>query len=1104
MSKVFAKFVSDLTLKLAVTMALIALVAQGGEAQSLRGSVTGTVADAQDSGVGAAQVKVTNQGTGITATTVTNDFGFYRVSALDPGVYRIEFNKMGFETKQVQDVQINASQEKTISMVLGVSTLTTTITVKDVPGADLSKTNPTIQITLPGEALDNTPMTTTSLVPTGSRNFLRFPFTAPNVARVPGQNETSANGHTGRQNNYMLDGVNNNDSTVTLPALFAPPEAIQEVHVQVAPFSAEFGKNIGAQVNVVTKSGSNAFHGEAWEFYRSNALEPLSLQARKAGFTRNSKVVNHQFGGSLGGPIIRDRTFFFGMLQGFTAREAGASQASVTIPTPTGFASLPNVPLRSGQSAASRQAVLDAIAFLPEVYPQIRNFDSTSTILINAVPIEVGTFVPVIPQNQDGWYSVLRADHRLTSNDQITYRIHLDDRKKPLNTGNLSFGERFATDSKTSGQNHALSYIRTINNSFINESRLAYTRLDTGFKNRDNVRPTIVITNFNNVRFGSNENFPQERLEQNYQFQNTSTYMRGRQSLRFGIDLARIKLFNNIAAGALGRWIFQDLAGFMNNSATQALQIPPANRYSLTQTRQAYFVQDDLKLSRNLTVNLGLRYETGSVPLGYFGATDPAVLAALVPAPGKRDSNNWAPRVGFGYNSPFTDGFLSTILPAGRSAIRGGFGMAYDQMFFNVLITPSGNYPRNSRTQITATSQLVDVYPNFPAPSSTLNSSTVFTNIPTDAQVPTTSFWTLSVQRQIATDYSVEIGYSGSRSYHLMRLGEANPGIVSAEKAAAVVAGCTTPAAITAGCENPAGFPRSPSNAVAADSGRINPLWASRALYETSGGSEYHAGYARIERKLSSGLNFGLNYTWSANLSDTEDVLITDALLTGSSPLTPQNYFNRRNEWARSVLDRPHRLSMTYSYAIPGFSQSHAVLRHALSGWQVNGFTEVQSGQPYTIIIGVDALGAGTSGTTTTFAGRPNYNPNGVLEEDFFGKGTFRIPKDGTGIVTAPFVVTNAATGAVTLLRNSLSVGGNLGRNTFRGLGYANTNLSIQKRFALPRDTKLQIRSDFINVFNHDNFANPDANMNSSTFGRQTLNPLTDARQVLLGAKFIF
>ena len=199
------------------------------------------------------------------------------------------------------------------------------------------------------------------------------------------------------------------------------------------------------------------------------------------------------------------------------------------------------------------------------------------------------------------------------------------------------------------------------------------------------------------------------------------------------------------------------------------------------------------------------------------------------------------------------------------------------------------------------------------------------------------------------------------------------------------------------------------------------------------------------------------------------------------------------------MLDRPHRFSLTYGYAIPGFSKSNAVLRNVLSGWQFNGFTEFQSGQPYTIIVGVDTLGTGTAASA-----RPNYNPAGVLNVDYYGKDTFRIPTDGTGIVNAPSVVANAATGAVTYLKNSMPQGGTLGRNTFRGPAYSSTNLSLQKSFRLPREMSFRVRGDFINAFNHDNFANPDSNMSSATFGKQTLTPLSDARQVLIGLKLVY
>jgi hypothetical protein len=431
--------------------------------------------------------------------------------------------------------------------------------------------------------------------------------------------------------------------------------------------------------------------------------------------------------------------------------------------------------------------------------------------------------------------------------------------------------------------------------------------------------------------------------------------------------------------------------------------------------------------------------------------------------------------------------------------------MGYDVLFYNLLTSPATNYPRNSPTTAT-TSQLVDVFPTQQPPQTTaptLTNTTLFANLPTDTQRPTSHYWSLSVQRQLSRDYVLELGYIGNRSYHLLRQSQANTGVLDPAKAEFVRTTCTFATYPT--CQEPAGFPLSPFTFTSTDSGRQDPRWGSRALLEATGQAEYHAGYIRLEKKFSSGLQFGVNYTWSANLSDSEDILIGDPLLVGSSPANPQDYRDRHNEWARSVLDRPHRLAAQYTYRLPGFTtSSNGFLRHALSGWQVSGFTELQSGQPFTIRVGTDVIGNGLSNASA--AARPNYNPNGILIEDADTGNlrTFRIPLDGTGIVDAPHV-TNPTTGAVTYLRNSMEFGGNLGRNTFRGPGLANTNLSVLKRFSLPKEMQLQIRGDFINVFNHHNFANPDSNMtNASTFGLQTLTPVVDSRQVLLGAKLTF
>lgn len=1073
-------------------MVLLAIFSSpSSHAQLLSGAISGTAIDQQGGAVAGVRVTITNEQTGVVQNITTTNAGVYKLPVL-PGVYSIEFAKEGFQTQKVGGIEVQSARDTTFNAELKVGAPGAEIEVT-AEATELDKVSATVRTNLAGRILDEIPMSTSSLVPGGSRNFARYALFAPGIARSLFQNETSANGHRGRENNFLLDGTDNNDQTVTLPALFVPPEAIQEVDVQTATFSAEYGRNIGAQINVVTKSGTNSYRGQAWEFYRGNALEPFALADQRANLKNSPRLVDNQFGGAVGGPIVRNKTFFFGMVQGNLLRTGPRATSLVTIPTAAGYAALLNAPLRSGQSQASRQAVLDALSFLPEVHSSISSYSSMpAPISVNGTQVELGTFSAVIPTHQNIWYTVLRLDHQLSPNDRLTIRSHIDRRISPLSSGNLAFGERWAADNKYFGQNHFISYTKNVGSNFINEARVSYSRLFPSFVERDPVTPTISIAN--SFQIGGNSNFPQERLEQSWQFQNVSTYVLSRHSLKFGLDLARTKAVSNIGTHLKGTWSFANLQDFMNNQAsTLNFLLAAPSKYDFHQLRQAYFVQDDIKLTRDFTTSIGLRYETSSIPLGFFGATTPEVLNAFVPGPVQRDKNNWGPRVGFAYSPRFTSGLLGNLFGDAKSSIRGGFGVGYDVLFYSLLALTSTNYPRNDLQTTSNAAALVDQFPTLPPRVSTpnLTSTTGFVNLPADSQNPTSNYWSLSIQRQLSPDYAFEIGYAGNRSYHLLRQSQANPSVLS-EAQAATTNACTWDT-LSTGCQG-----NTPP--------RLNPNWGSRITLEPTGTASYNALYLQVSARTHFGLRLGANYTWSANLSDSEEVSndagtpgASDGGLAGSSPQVPQDFLNRRNEWSRSVFDRPHRATFNYTYEIPWFRSAPRELEYVFGGWQISGFTELQSGQPFTIKIGVDALGSGT-----TASARPNYNPDGLLALDPLTKNfrTFVTPLDGSGIVTAPHVT--SPTGAITFLRNSMPKGGNLGRNTFRGPGYANFNMSLAKRFSLPGDRELQIRGDFINVFNHDNFPNPDNNMSSSTFGKQIWRPLTDARQVLLGAKLSF
>ncbi len=1059
----------------ALLILVLVLGAHPLHAQLTRGFVSGTVTDTSNAILAGVQVTLTNLGTGIERQMVTSDIGLYRFVAVEPGDYSLSFSLAGFGTRKVENFSVQTAQEVVINQTLAVGGVTAEIAVTETPGVDLAKTMATIQRTFTERLVDDLPITA------NTRDVTRLSLLAPTVTRAPGSNQFSSNGQRARNNNFMIDGVDNNDYSVTLDSARVLPEAVQEVQIQTTAYSAEFGRNSGAQFSAVTKSGTNNFHGEGWDFYRGNWMEPLALTNKRAGVTETPRFVQNQFGGDAGGPIIKDRTFFFGLAEWNRRREApdARNASSATIPTPAGYAALTSIPLAAGQSAASRQAVLSALSFLPEIHPRVANYDNRRTITINGTPIEVGSMRIPLANPHNFFYNVVRADHRLSSQDSLSYRYHLDKRDQPDVVSNLQFGSKWSGAQTILRQNHALSYTRTFGSRFLNEARLAYVRGSLDFPENDPVSPTIGITSFFTI--GGASNFPQGRLDHTWQYQDVATYTVGRNSIKFGLDLKRYWLFNRSGFDSKGTWTFSNLADFLNNNALRLDQAVNEATFLAKQWNHAYFFQDDLKATKDLTFNLGLRYEYSTVPLGFFGATDPAIQAAGVPGPARPDKNNWAPRFGFAYSPSAPAGFLAGLLGNGKTSIRGGFGMAYDVLFYNILTVNASNYPRVLTSQTTQP-QTTNLFPALAPKVATLPpfnaATTAFVNAPQDIENPTTNFWSLSVQRELGSTFTVEAGYSGNRSYHQIRQGQRNPPILIPAQAAAVIAA------------------KDPNVIPGANARRLNPAWNSRTTIESTAKAEYHAGYVKFDKRFSRGLLFGANYTFSGNWSDNDESLGVGTI-TNSSPQIPQDFFNYRNEWSRSVFDRPHRFVVHYQYEIPWFTSGWAsqALSKIMSGWQVSGFTEYQAGQPFTIRTGAD-----TAGINTTGPARPNFNPGGTVRKDPVTDDfrTFTIPIDGTGIVAAPL------TASGTILANSMPGGGNLGRNTFRGPGFNQWNVSLLKRIKVTERMQVQLRTDFVNAWNHNNFQNPVATMASPTFGQNTADLLTDARQILFSARVKF
>jgi hypothetical protein len=690
------------------------------------------------------------------------------------------------------------------------------------------------------------------------------------------------------------------------------------------------------------------------------------------------------------------------------------------------------------------------------------------------VPIETGqTNLNIVDPST--YHSALgRADYRLGGTDNLTVRYSLNNRKDENYVSNVQFGSLFAGNQTLIDTNLAASTTHILSSRMLNEFRFSLVRRDLDFPENDPNSPTAIIAGL--FQIGGDTNFPQSRVSNAYQFSDTITWTRPRHSVKFGTDLRYNTVDNESAFHLKGTFNFDSLQDFMNNSAFRLQQQLQTAGWEATQWQTFWFVQDDFRVKPDLTLNLGLRYELSQVPLGMLGATDPQSLSVLVPGPAKMDKNNWAPRVGFAWSPNSNSRFLGD----GKTVVRGGFGLGYDVVFYNLLVVNASNFPR----VVTADLNNVEhTYPNLltPTASPVFNPLAAYTNSPEALENPDSRFYSLSWQREVGTTYLVEVGYTGSRSYHGINQIQVNPAILTPEQAALVVS-----------TKNPNAIPPVQAR-------RLFPQYGTRTLVPAYVGpgdndvearSKYNAVFVSAGRRLTRGLQFHMSHTFSRWTSNNDASLGESG--TDGSHQRPQSLFDYGAEWSRSNFDRPHRFTASYLWEIPGPMSGR--LRPVLGGWQLSGVTSGQSGRPFTIFTGVDS-----SGDANTGSDRPNINPSGsfVWDEDhvnFQNNGYYVVPLGTNGLPLA----------------NSLG-NGNAPRNSERYAPAWLTDLSLMKRVSFG-SKQVSFRVDAFNVFNQKDYggfrditispAPTFNNMSSPSFGQNGLN--WGRRSLQLGAKFSF
>lgn len=1072
---------SSLRLGLPALAALIALllIAPAAHAQLTRGAINGTVRDEAGAAVAGATVKVSDATKNFSRETTTNEEGFYRVAALEPGNYTVTIQGSGFGTLENQNVEVRTSNETTLDATLKAGGVAETVNVTaQTEAIALNKTNATVGLTVsPRQVVE---------LPTGAaRNVNNLALLSPNVFSAPGSSGISANGQRARNNNFTIDGSDNNDISVTIATTSVVPEAVGEFQIQTNPYSVEFGRNSGAQINIITKTGTNEFHGDAYDYYRGSRLNAMDNIEKSSGRTTPARFNRNQFGFDLGGPVLlpklipgtgkgdwlgyngRGRTFFFYLFQGDRTRSAPAPSATaIRIPTPAGFATLQGVPLGPGQTAAARQAVLERLSFLSTIYgtnPAFRSINTTT--VVNGVPIQTALTNVGIAQPSDQYNNTLRVDHQIGGADNLTVR-YISNKSVDVNVISNTAIPQFAGNQNILDQNLAASETHIFNSGLLNEFRFSFIRRNLAFPENDPDSPTATITGFFTI--GGLANFPQGRVQNSYQFSDTLSYLAGAHSFKFGTDIRHIRLNNLAAFDTKGTFVFSTFQNYVNNNAFSFQQALQTASFFAVQTQQYYFAQDDWRVRPNLTLNLGLRYETANNPFGFFGATEAQVRAALVPGPVPRDNDNFAPAVGFAYSPNFKGGIGEAIFGDGLSSIRGGFRRTFDLLFYNILTVNASNFPR---VVVGLQNNVQNIYPNRLTVSGApvFDPLAAFVNTPDTAKTPESYLYSLSWQRQLGSNYFIEFGYTGSRSINQVNQLQANPPVLTAAQAATVRAGGTIPSV---------------------QARRLFPQFGSRTLIATESQAKYNAGYVNLNKRFSHGLGLGVAYTFSKLMDDNSESLGVGAI-TGGSPQIPQDFLDRRPEWSLSAFDRRHRFVANFVYEVPSlFKQGFG--HQVFGGWEVSGIITRQSGQPFTILTGAD-----TNGNGTATGDRPNYNPNGTLILDPV-TGDFRTFT--SPLVGGQFIV--PLSGGLPLA-NSLG-NGNLGRNTFRTPGFYNSDLSVQKNFFLPwgETHRFVIRADFLNAFNQDNYGRPVVSMSSPDFGKNLNN--WGNRSLTLSAKYRF
>ncbi|HEY2236408.1 MAG TPA: carboxypeptidase regulatory-like domain-containing protein [Candidatus Angelobacter sp.] len=1152
------------------------------------GSISGTVYDPQKAVVPGAKVTAVQSETGSSFTTKTTGEGYFLIANLPIGTYTLTIEATQFSSRKVSNVDVNSGQNHNIGgqeLKIGVSSESISVEASapliETVSAQIGGTFDTQAVSqLPnaGVGFDNLALYVPGVANSGSTNFSNT-----NGAAI------ANNGLRGRSNNFQIDGQANNDNSVAGPTLFlSNPDVIGEVQIVSNNFGAEYGRNSGTIVNYVTKSGTNAFHGSGFEFNTGNwsfshqngqknpllgfcpsgvAVGSPTPFATKCNAAVIPRFVENRFGGTFGGPVVKDKVWFFASYQNDRQRADSSATSSSLTPTPAGISTL-----------AAAFPGNNAVTALQQFGPYgIKVGNPTPAGTIQNIAVSNGTTSVLVPFSFvnrtvntpfDDTQISGRGDWQISNKDRFFVRYLYQDSNNAVGSGIISSGAFVAVPAHD--EQYGFDYTRDWSAHVVQQTRVGYSKAAFTFAggeafpqcsiaNVTSCPPNIAFSDATNAytTFGLATNLPQDRQVHNTQYQSNVTAVFGHHNLKFGGEFDHQSSPNHFLPSINGGYTF--ISAGTTNAFSQFIQGKGSSlsltngpfNFDFRENDTAFYGQDDWRVKSNLTLNIGLRWEwdqqainllhdisVKNVASGFWAAGLPASVTEIPKIP--EDLNNFGPNLGFAW----TPRILQKLTGHEQTVIRGGYRIAYDPAYYNIFLNVATSAPVvNSGTisnvglpsDLTGKGVQTAFLPLIPTGQNpgARNQTRVDPNFVN----PYVEQWSFSIERQLSSKISFETRYVGNHGVGNFQTINGNPLICSAFNAGGT---CTAGLDVQAPSLIPSGVaPCTPAQAAAAGNpnaaGRVNCNFTNLRVRNNGAWSKYNGLQTEFKMRTFHGVTANVAYTWSKATDNVSEIFSSTGGVT--TPIAQNPFDPNRGESGVTAQSFPHVVSTYLIYEVPWMKNQQGFLGRVLGGWQLSGTHRFQTGAPITPSQNTNngdpycdgGFNNALIGATLDSCRPLVSNPNAPFDTSGRYLNATQLINVSTCQSTA--LVGTAACPVINpsdvhfVVNNTFAInalcGGNpfacaASRNGFRSMARNQLDLAVAKNFKLNERFGVQLRADLFNALNYQFLGVPGLNVNSrningvntagaapGTFGETWANTGTN-RSMILNAHVTF